>query len=987
MPTDTSEKGLEDLIEESLLTKSDYLKGSSKDYNRSCCLDTKLLMQFLRQTQADKIAKLEAKYGTDFQDRLFKRISNQVESRGIVDTLRYGITDDEKQEFDLILYYKQPASQLNFQTIQNYDQNIFSITRQLRFSNASNQSVDLVIFINGLPIITFEIKNNLTGQNIRHAIRQYQNDRDPREPLFKFARCLVHFAVDDDLVYMTTELKGEQTIFIPFNKGRKSQSGIPFPDSAGNPVNPNGLKTDYLWKEILKKPSLSNIVEKYTQIVKQGEQKKRKLIFPRYHQLDLVRKLLADTKTSGVGRRYLIQHSAGSGKSNSITWLSHQLVELTDAQETKSVFDSVIVITDRVVLDRQIRDSIKQFTQIEGVVTAISKDSKQLAEALESGKKLIITNVYKFPLVVKKIKSLKGKRYAIIIDEAHSSQGGKTAAKMNVTLTKEQAEEEQTTEEKILKFIEQEKLSDNASYFAFTATPKNKTLETFGTRNPVDNKFYPFHNYSMKQAIEEEFILDVLENYTTYKSYYKLQECIEFDPQFETRKAKRELKKFVHGHPDIIRQKAEIMIDHFLKDVLGQGKIKGEAKAMLVTSGIDSAKRYKRAFDAYLKDINSPYKAIVAFSGSKTVDGKKEDEDSMNGFASSEIPKQFKKSEYRFLIVANKYQTGFDEPLLHTMYVDKSLRDINAVQTLSRLNRAYKPDKQDTFILDFVNSAKTIKAAFDPFYKTSILSEETSVNQLQDLQTALDGFAVYTREKVETLMDRFINDAERDQLDPILDECKQYFLDSLNADEQVSFKNKATAFVRNYQFLVQIRPFRNSYWESLKVFLKLLVCKLPSISEQDSIKGILDSVDVHSYRVEREATLAIQLEGTTELATTSLNATSRKSESKLDSLSKIVQDFNTNFGNIEWTEKDKVQHLLFEELPAKISQDEEYQNAKQNSGRQNAKITFNDKLVDIFQDFISTHTEVYRKFMESSEFKTWLSNRLFSMDYDDQDSA
>ncbi|MFM6454044.1 MAG: type I restriction endonuclease subunit R, partial [Planktothrix sp.] len=831
----------------------------------------------------------------------------------------------------------------------------------------------------------FELKNNLTKQNVQDAIKQYQKDRDPKETLFSFARCLVHFAVDDELIFMTTELKGEKTVFLPFNKGQKSEQNLLFPDSAGNPINPNGIKTDYLWKQILTPSSLSNIIEKYVHIVKEkedGKKDKKKLIFPRYHQLDAVRQLLNDVKNNGIGKRYLIQHSAGSGKSNSISWLSHQLVELTDTSETQTIFDSIIVVTDRIVLDKQIRDNIKQFAQVKGVVEAITGGSKQLKQALEEGKKIIITTVFKFSYIVKEIQSLANKRFAIIIDEAHSSQSGSTAAKMSASLNKEIGEEEETTEDRILRIIEEQKLCHNASYFAFTATPKNKTLETFGVQNPTDHKFYPFHNYSMKQAIEEEFILDVLQNYTTYNSYYKLQKKIEDDPQFDTKRAKKKLKKYVEGHPHAIRQKAEIMIDHFMDEVISQRKINKQAKAMVVTNSIESAIRYKLAFDAYLTEIASPYKTIVAFSGSKDVDGKLETESSMNGFPSQDIPNQFKKDEYRFLIVADKYQTGFDQPLLHTMYVDKTIADIKAVQTLSRLNRAYKPDKKDTFILDFVNSADIIKAAFDPFYKTTILSEETDLNRLNDLQDALDAYQVYSEDQVNEFMNLFIKGVERDQLDPILDECKQTFKDELDENEQADFKKKAKLFVRNYEFMVQIRHFRNPYWESLKSFLKLLVNKLPSLNEADLSKGILESIDMESYRVERQTTLAIQLEGNIEIAPPPPDTSGSKYDPNIDRLSNIIQDFNDRFGNIDWTEKDQVRRFLFEELPQEISQDEDYQNAKQYSDRQNARITFEKKLVDKFQEFIFDHTEAYRKFTDDPDFKAWLSETLFKMDYD-----
>ncbi|MDB9484892.1 type I restriction endonuclease [Dolichospermum circinale CS-537/05] len=545
---DTSEKALETLIETSLLNQSGYIKGQSNNYEPNYCIDKTLLLQFLNQTQPTQIDKLKTKFGQKFEQKLFERISKQIKDKGIIEVLRNGI---KAQEITLNLYYKLPPSQVNPQAIQIYNQNIFSVTRQLHFSNEKKQqSLDIVIFINGLPLITLELKNNLTNQNVQDAIKQYQNNRNPKETLFNFGRCLVHFAVDDELVYMTTELKGQQTIFLPFNKGQKSESQLIFPDSAGNPINPNGIKTDYLWKEIFSKKTLSNIIEKYAQLVEEkeeGKPKKRKLIFPRYHQLDLVQKLLEAAKNQGVGQRYLIQHSAGSGKSNSISWLSHQLLELTDTSETNTIFDSIIVVTDRKILDRQIRNNIKQFAQVNGVVEAITEGSKQLQKALENGKKIIITTVFKFAYIVKEIQSLNNQKFAIII---------------------------------------------------FTATPKNKSLETFGIKNHEDGKYHPFHNYAMKQAIEEEFILDVLENYTTYQSYYKIQQIIADNPQFDTKRAQKKLKKYVEGHPQIIRQKAEIMIDHFLADVINTNKINGQAKAMVVTNGIISAIRYKLAFDA-----------------------------------------------------------------------------------------------------------------------------------------------------------------------------------------------------------------------------------------------------------------------------------------------------------------------------------------------------------------------------------------------------
>lgn len=973
-PTDTSEKGLEALIEASLLDEAGYERGDPADYDREYCVDRRALFRFLQATQPLAAERLGIGKTTAAEDKFLKRLFDKIKEVGIIDVLRNGV---KERDVTVMLYYPKPASSYNPAAARLYAANLFTVTRQLRFSSDHRRlALDIVIFLNGLPIITFELKNNLTKQNVKDAIRQYQTDRDPREPLFGFARCLVHFAVDDQLVYMTTHLRGSETTFLPFNKGDRG--------GAGNPINPHGLKTDYLWKHILAKDSLSNIVEKFAQIVEEVDEdtgrKTKKLIFPRYHQLDVVRDLLAAARSDSVGHRYLIQHSAGSGKSNSISWLAHQLVELTDLTETRPVFDSIVVVTDRRVLDRQLRDTVKQFAHVHGVVEAITEGSGQLRRALEEGKKIIITTIQKFPFVVKDIQALGDQRFAILIDEAHSSQSGRSAAAMNIALGGQDEFEEETDEDIINRIIEEQRLLANASYFAFTATPKNKTLELFGAQNPADGKFYPFHSYSMKQAIEEGFILDVLQHYTTYTSYYKLLKTIEDDPQFDRKRAQRKLKKYVEGHPAAIRQKSEIMIDHFLDDVIRARKIGGQAKAMVVTGSILNAIRYKQAFDAYLREINSPYKAIVAFTGSKEVDGVTYDEAKMNGFPSADIPKEFKKSQYRFLIVAEKFQTGFDQPLLHSMYVDKVLTEVKAVQTLSRLNRAH-PGKTDTFVLDFVNSADAIKTAFEPFYQTTILSEATDVNRLNDLQDKLDAFQVYSREQVEQLMALYVKGAPRDQLDPILDRCVETYKYDLDTDRQIDFKAQAKTFVRTYQFLVLILPFNNPYWESLKTFLRLLLPKLPAPDDEDLAKGVLGSVDMDSYRIEQEATVAIKLKGGEELSPTPPRPRAQHERPEMDYLSNIVREFNERFGNIEWKDDDRLRRTI-QEIHEAVSQDEEYLNAKRSGDRQNAQITHERKVVDRVQDIIFDYTEFYRWFTDNPEVRKWLCDILFKMDYD-----
>jgi len=986
--TDTSEKGLEALIEEYLCSEqAGYERAYSNEFDRGLCINKKHLFRFLQETQPEKHEKI-LKRG---EAKFLKRLSEQVRKRGVIDVLRKGVKD---LDLTVNLYYKKPASELNKKAIQRYQNNLFAVCRQLYYSADSKNSLDMVIFLNGLPIITLELKNHYTGQNVKHAIKQYQNDRDPKEPIFTFGRCMVHFAVDPDLVYMATKLEKRNTFFLPFNKGNNN--------GAGNPPNPDGLKADYLWKEILVKEGLSNILENFAQIVEEVDEdtgrKKKKLIFPRYHQLRVVSKLLDDARKNRLDSRYLIQHSAGSGKSNSITWLAHQLTELHD-ENNENIFDSVIVITDRRVLDKQIRDNIRQFAQVKGVVEAITEGSSQLRQALEDGKRIIISTIQKFPFIVEEIGELGSSKFAIIIDEAHSSQSGETASKMNLALAnkdirnvkgyslaaeeeaiyKEDPEEALDTEDLINAFMEHRKMLKNASYFAFTATPKNKTLEVFGEKKE-DGKFYPFDLYSMRQAIEEEFILDVLENYTTYQSYYKLNKAVEENPEFDTRKAQKKLKAWVESHPFSIQEKAKIMIDHFHSEVRKQ--INGQAKAMVVTKSIRNAILYFFAFQKYLREIHSPYKAIVAFSGKKTVDGEEYDEAKLNGFSSNDIPKEFKKSEYRFLIVANKFQTGFDQPLLHTMYVDKKLRDVQAVQTLSRLNRAYKPWKKDTFVLDFFNSVDDIKEAFEPYYSTTILSQETDANKLNDLQDALDDAGVYTTDDVHNFTDLYFKAAEREELDPIIDSCKVNYDVDLSEDEQVDFLVKAKSFNRTYSFLSKILDYNNSYWERLYWFLKFLIPKLRPVEEEDLAKGIIEAVELDSYKLQRTTTDKIKLEGGGEVDPAPAAMAGRKGELELWQLEEIIRTFNERFGNIDWMKDDKVKKVMFEEIPNQLEKDEHTIESIRNSDRQNARITSDDKVTELVQDFIFTSTDFYKMFMDNSDFKRQYLEFIFNKLWD-----
>lgn len=974
--TDTSEKGLETLIVESLVNEAGYQQGESSDYDRDHAVDLTKLLAFLKTTQPKAVETLEVSEDGPKRTQFLHRLQGEIAKRGVIDVLRHGV---KHGPVSVDLFYGTPTPG-NIKAEERFAANIFSVTRQLQYSKDETRlALDLCIFINGLPVATFELKNRLTKQTVLDAVQQYKRDREPKELLFQFGRCMVHFAVDDQEVRMCTHLKGKNSWFLPFNKG--------WNDGAGNPPNESGIKTDYLWKQILTKPGLTDIIENYAQVVEEKDdkgRKKLKQIFPRYHQLDVVRNLLADAKASGVGKRYLIQHSAGSGKSNSIAWLAHQLIGLDD--EGAALFDSVIVVTDRRVLDKQIKDTIKQFAQVSATVGHAER-SGDLRRFLKSGKKIIISTVQKFPFILDEIgDEHRGRKFAIIIDEAHSSQGGRTSAKMNIALSEQGGEDDEDTfEDQINRIMEARKMLPNASYFAFTATPKNKTLELFG--EPVTEgdkvKHRPFHSYTMKQAIQEGFILDVLANYTPVESYYRLMKTVEDDPEFDTKKAKKKLRRYVESHDHAIRQKAEIMIDHFHEQVIARRKIGGKARAMVICSGIARAIQYYHAFVTYLKERKSPYKAIVAFSGEHEDGGRKVTEATLNGFPSAQIEKKFQQDPYRFLIVADKFQTGYDEPLLHTMYVDKQLAGIKAVQTLSRLNRAH-PQKSDTFVLDFMNDADTIMEAFSDYYRTTILSEETDPNKLHDLKATLDGYQVYGWSQVEQLVELFLGGADRDKLDPILDACVAVYNNDLDEDEQVDFKGKAKAFVRTYQFLASILPYTNAEWEKLSIFLNFLTPKLPAPKEDDLAKGILEAIDMDSYRVEMREALKISLpDEDGEVGPVPTSGGGRKPEPELDKLSNIIKTFNDLFGNIEWKDADRIRQVIAEELPAKVAADKAYQNAMRNSDKAAARLEHDRALQKVVISMLADHTELFKQFSDNPSFKKWLSDTIFGVTYEE----
>lgn len=1006
MSTDTSEKGLEGLIVRTMTGRTDllvpphtptgfdtpvaggtgWLLGDPRHYDRGFCVDVVQLSGFLELTQPKMAEALGL--GTDGPARrqFLARLSAEIGKRGAIDVLRKGVSHGPNH---LQLFYGTPSPG-NVKAAEQHAQNRFSVTRQFAYSNdETRRALDIGLFINGLPIATFELKNSLTKQTVADAVEQYRRDRDPREPLFAFGRCVVHFAVDDSAVMMCTELKGKGSWFLPFNRGHN--------DGAGNPPNPHGLKTDYLWREVLTPAGLTDILENYAQIVEEKDpktgKKKHKQVWPRYHQLRLVRQALADVAAHGAGKRYLIQHSAGSGKSNSIAWLSHQLIGLK--RDGREVFDSVIVVTDRRILDSQIQATIKQFMQV-GATVGHAERSGDLRKFIEQGKKIIVSTVQKFPFILDEIATEGGKTFAIVIDEAHSSQGGRTSAAMSQALgssgeadaagttgagDEDGPDPEDTINEALEKRMAARKMLKNASYFAFTATPKNKTLEMFGEALPPDGegkvKHRPFHSYTMKQAVEEGFILDVLKAYTPVDSYYKLVAKTEADPEFDVKKAKKKLRKYVESHEHAIRLKAEIMADHFHEQVIAAGKIGGEARAMVITNGIARAIQYFHAFKAYLTERKSPYQAIVAFSGEHEYGGAKVTEASLNGFPSNDIAGKIQTDPYRFLICADKFQTGYDEPLLHTMYVDKPLSGIKAVQTLSRLNRAH-PKKHDCFVLDFQNNAEAVTFAFQDYYRTTLLAEETDPNKLHDLKTALDNAQVYSPEQVDQFAALFVGGAPREQLDPILDACVAEYTGRLDEDGQVDFKGKAKAFCRTYAFLSSVIAYSNAGWEKLSILLNLLLPKLPAPQEEDLAKGILEAIDMDSYRVEKKAAQKIALEDKdAEIEPVPTDAGGRKAEPELDRLSSILKAFNEQFGTL-FDDGDRIVRRIREDIAPKVAADAAFANAKANTPH-TARLAHDQALGKVMQLLLKDDTQVYKQFMENESFRRFVGDMVFAI--------
>jgi type I restriction enzyme R subunit len=953
-----------------------YRTRKPEDYDRPLCLLPRDVVDFVLATQPKEWQKLEQHHGAAVREQFLKRLAAEIERRGALDVLRNGMKDSGCK---FRLAYFRPASGLNEETRRLHAANLFAVVRQVRFSTTNEKSLDLVLFLNGIPIFTAELKNPLNGQTVEHAIRQYKTDRDPREPLLAYGRCLAHFAVDPDLVYVTTQLAGPRTRFLPFNQGKFGGAGNP-------PVPPTrpGYATGYLWEETWAQGSVLDLVRQFIHEVEEEDEKGRKtgkrfLIFPRYQQLDCVRKLVADARGRGAGQRYLIQHSAGSGKSFTIAWLAHQLATLHDAGDRR-VFDSIVVITDRRVLDRQLQSTMRQFEQTLGVVENIDTTSRQLKDALESGKTIIVTTLQKFPVIAKEIGELPGKRFALIVDEAHSSQSGESTKSLKAVLSSgsleaAEAEEsgaatpEEELESAILAEMEQRGRLPNLSTFAFTATPKPKTLELFGTKRP-DGKFAPFHLYSMRQAIEEGFILDVLANYATYKAYWRLLKKVEDDPRYDKRKAEYLLKSFVELHPHAINEKVRIMVEHFATKV--QGEIGGKAKAMIVTRSRLHAVRYKLAVDRYLAERGYPFRAVVAFSGTVNDGGKDYTESGMNGFPEGQTAKTFEQPEYRFLIVANKFQTGFDQPLLHTMYVDKKLGGVNAVQTLSRLNRTH-PEKKGTMVLDFANEADEIKAGFEPYYEATLLSEATDPNLLYEIQSRIAAFPVSTEADVEAFAKVYFDPkATQDRLYAVLAPVVERFR-ALSEEEQQDFRGQLTDFVRLYAFLAQVLTFADADLEKLHGFARHLRRLLPA-DRAELPREVQQNIDMESYRIQQTGSGKIALERQPGM----LNPVSTKqghgvSPEELETLSRIIAELNERFGLALGPEH----RVTLGQMMEKLDGDTALDAAARVNTRENVRLTFDQKVEHVIQEIVDSNFDLYKRITDDRAFGEAIKNFLF----------
>jgi len=991
-----TERAFEDAIVHDLVAQSGWTQGDPKAFDAERALTPSDFFAFLEATQPELLATLRKQHGKSLEPALLDALVQAIESRGLLEVLRHGFKFFGKK---VECAYFKPAHGLNPDIVARYEKNRLVVTRQVHFAPPGDKdagdSIDLMLSLNGFPIATCELKSHFTDQDVRHAVTQYRS-RNPRHALFRFKkRALVHFAVDPELVYMTTKLQGETTRFLPFNRGANGGSG--------NPEHESGFSTGYLWLEVFARDSFLDIVGRFLHLHKEQKAKDSKavvetLIFPRYHQLDAVRRLEAAARTEGPGHSYLIQHSAGSGKSNSIAWLAHRLASLHDASDRK-VFDSVVVITDRRVLDKQLQDNIYQFEHKQGVVAKVDKHSDQLAKALVSGTPIIITTLQKFPFVTEKIGALPDRRYAVIIDEAHSSQSGETARKMKQILAPSSLEDAEAEEDSTQEKDDEDRIVEavmasrgrpkNLSFFAFTATPKAKTLEVFG-RHDDDGKPRPFHIYSMRQAIEEGFIEDVLRHYTTYKAYYRLVKATEKDPRLPKKEAAAQLARFMSLHPHNIAQKTEVIVEHFRRKV--RHKIGGRAKAMLVTSSRLHAVRYRLAFDKYIKEKGyDDIGVLVAFSGAvkDPASGTEHTEPGMNKtkdgehIAESALPAAFDTDDFNVLIVANKYQTGFDQPLLHTMYVDKRLSGVQAVQTLSRLNRSCA-GKEDTFVLDFVNDAEEIRRSFQPYYEETIVAETADPQALYDLAYKLEASNVFWKAEVDAFAKAFFSPradntvAERAEMERQIKRAVERFKALDTEDEREAFRNALGAYIRLYAFLSQIMPFTDADLEKLYAFARHLQRKLPPRDKRNRL-SLDGEVKLKYYKLTKISDGAIQLHvGEPGIVKSPTDVGTGIAKDDEVPLSQIIDVLNERFG----TEFTKADEVLFDQFIQAAKEDEEVVQRARANAFENFAVSMKGKIEDLMIDRVDQNQGIVSRYLNDKVFQEALFDELVRRMYE-----
>lgn len=956
-----SESAFEEHVEKQLVELHEYISRSSKNYNRDLAMDPDLVLQFLESTQGEKIEKLKNLHSERYAEKLLERIDSEIKKRGVLDVLRKGV-QQTSEHFDMM--YFLPVSSLNSTAQQQFKENIFSVIRQVYFSPMNEKSIDLGLFINGLPISTVELKNELTGQTVENAKRQYKTDRDSREKLLTFKRCLAHFAVDTSSVFMSTRLADERTFFLPFNRGENG--------GAGNPVVEDKHKTFYLWEEVWSKESWSDLIENFITVVQEEKADGRieeVQIFPRYHQRDAVLGISHDVAVSEPGKNYLIQHSAGSGKSMTIAWSAYRLAQLHDINDEK-VFDSVFVVTDRRSLDKQLRETVETFQPVDGFLASVREDkgakTGQLTEAIESGARVVTTTIHVFPYVANVIGQFPGKRFAILVDEAHSSQGGETSRALNEVL------QGGSDEDFILKQLSSRQQGKNISYFAFTATPKKETLEMFGIAE--GGKFKPFSLYSMRQAIEEGFILDVLQNYTTYKQYFKILKKIDENPDLPKTRALSAIRKYIRNHPETITQKVEIIVNHFDQTI--SPLLKGDAKAMIVTNSRESAVKYKLAIDAYLRENNFSYESIIAFSDEVTVDGISYTESGMNGVSESQTLEEFKKPTKKFLIVANKHQTGFDQPLLCGMYVDKVLTGVNAVQTLSRLNRM-KKGKENVYVLDFSNTTEQIKDAFDEYYTTTILSEGLDENIINDTVSEINNIYKISDIDLQDFVDAIsVSDEQKihQSVNTVLDRIAEDVLRLQDSEVISDFRSKSSFFVKLYPYAETVFGYRIEYHEKLYWILKYLLKKLPKEKRQPlDIVDYLDAENIKIVRKEIQKSIDLNSDDGDVAEETTIPG-GGTNEGVNDPLEEIIKKANEEWG----AEFGKKQIETLNRMQNDFIQNKDLRNAVEaNEGRKNVvSVRFEDDFDKKVNDQFDSDNILWTAIQGNPELKSFVRDKM-----------